>query len=127
MPNELVKFTFAPFNPEKWDSLPNNAHLEQELSRAILAQNSIEGGVLGLFKEPNRVNKLIMTSAAREQILSYWHGHRKKGSNHPPAIPLKYFVSGFGQKDEDTWVDIEMYPGVDSWEVDINYVNTKKE
>jgi hypothetical protein len=47
-----------------------------------------------------------------------WHGHRELGAKSPPTIPLKLFITAFGQDGKGkTWVDIEVHPGFSNWEV----------
>jgi hypothetical protein len=47
-----------------------------------------------------------------------WHGHRERDQISPPPIPLKIYVFAMGQDAQGTWVNIEVHPGLDDWDVD---------
>src|SRR3546814_12044325 len=83
----------------------------------VLSDSEITKTRVGFYNPPKRIRKVAISDAAWDQITQMWHGHRKAGAASPPVIPLKYFVNGFGQNPPDTWADVEILPGVDSWEL----------
>jgi hypothetical protein len=102
--------------PLSWAKLPSREEVERVISLAVLAQSEIADETLGFYKPPRRIGKLSITLAALDQIHCMWHGFRESPSISPPAIPLQYFIVGFGQKPPDTWVDIEVHPGLSTWD-----------
>lgn len=101
---------------QSWAQLPSRPEIEREISLAVLAQSEIAEVTLGFYKPPRRVRKIDLTLAALDQINCMWHGFRARSADAPPPIPLHYFVIGFGQEPPDTWVDIEVHPGVARWD-----------
>ena len=112
----LYSLNFVSTIPSTW-VWPSREELESYLSTAILLDSEITVKSLGFYKPPKRIRKLKISNAAYDQIEKMWWGHRDRDAESPPAIPLKYFVFGFGQNPPDNWVDVEMLPGVDDWDV----------
>lgn len=112
----LKAFSFASLTAERWDSFPETATILKQVGEAILAQSEVSGEHLGFHAPPNEVREVRMTVAALDQIRCMWHGHREPGRHSPPAIPLRYFVTGFGQSNEKSWASVEVHPGADNWE-----------
>lgn len=115
MSRKLHSFKLAAVSPSLWATLPSLDSLNELISNAVLCDSEITNTSLGFYNPPERIRKISISIAAQDQIESMWHGHRTSGANSPPPIPLKYFVFGFGQKPPDTWVDVEIFPGLDDW------------
>ena len=113
----LFNMNFVSTIPSTWE-WPSRKRLEELLSIAVLIDSEITDKSLGLYNPPERVRKLKISNSAYDQIRRMWWGHRDIGADSPPAIPLKYFVFGFGQNPPDNWVDIEILPGIDEWDVE---------
>jgi len=109
-----------PFNsvtPERWDTFPDVRGLERQIALATLAHCELTEEALGLYAPPKEVREVRLTHAAADQIQCMWHGHRNRNSKSPPTIPLKVFVTGYGQDGKGhTWADIEVHPGLTNWE-----------
>jgi len=89
-----------------------------QIALAALAHCELTEVALGLQAPPKEVRDVQLTQAAADQIRCMWHGHRSRGHSAPPTIPLKVFVTGYGQDGEGhTWADIEVHPGLSIWEV----------
>jgi|ERR1051325_5967798 hypothetical protein len=115
MRHGLFSLDLAVVNPQAWDTLPSADHIKSEVARVLLANRDVLDTDTGV--DAKRVRKVVLTGAAWDQISCMWHGHRAKSALGPPQIPLKYFVCGYGQDGKgDSWVDIEVHPGVDEWE-----------
>jgi hypothetical protein len=117
MNHALVPFDLVAASPATWASMPNNEDLLRWVALAVLSHSELTGTSLGFDGTPGRIRNVTLTVAARDQINCMWHGHRAIEAHSPPSIPLKYFVTGFGQNAPDTWADIEVLPGLDRWEV----------
>jgi hypothetical protein len=117
MSHKLHSLNLVPVSPASWSAFPNAQELEKLISSAVLADSEITHTSIGFYKSPKRVRSLRISVAAQDQIKLMWYGHRKSGANSPPFIPLKYFVTAFGQNPPDTWVDIEIFPGLEDWSV----------
>ena len=115
MSTRLFEFSFVSIVPSTWNRKLSNNEIEEIIGTAILINSELLGRTLGFYKPPRRIRELKITAAAFDQIAYSWWGKRKSSSASPPAIPLKYYVYGFGQKQLDTWVDIEVLPGLDNW------------
>src|SRR3546814_1433739 len=103
--------------PAICEDMSSGADLQQQIAMAVLTDSEITKTRVGFYNPPKRILKVAISDAAWDQITQMWHGHRKAGAASPPVIPLKYFVNGFGQNPPDTWADVEILPGVDSWEL----------
>lgn len=117
MSHKLHSLSLIPVSPASWSTFPKAGELENLISNAVLSDSEITDTSLGFYKPPERVRNLNISVAAQDQIKSMWHGHRNSEAKSPPFIPLKYFVCAFGQKPPDTWVDIEVFPGLEDWSV----------
>ena len=116
MSHQLISLNFVSTIPSTWD-WPEKNQLCDMLSTAILLDSEVVGRTLGFYKPPDRVDSIILTDSAYDQIRTMWWGHRDFGSQSPPAIPLKYFVSGFGQANGESWINVEILPGSDDWNI----------
>ena len=116
MSHRLHKLLLQPVFPSSWAGMPSQSSIKQQISLAVLADSELSSTALGFYTPPKRVREVILSSAAFDQIRSMWHGHRAASSISPPTIPLTYFVIGFGQSPPDSWVDIEVLPGLENWE-----------
>ncbi|WP_171941272.1 hypothetical protein [Herbaspirillum rubrisubalbicans] len=114
--HELRTLAFASLTAERWDSFPETATISKQIGDAILAQSEVSGDHVGFYNPPDEIKEVKVTVAALDQIQCMWHGHRQPGRRSPPAIPLRYFVTGFGQENGKSWASVEVYPGVDNWE-----------
>jgi hypothetical protein len=74
--------------------------------------------VAGGYAPPNEIREVRVTAAAVDQIRCMWHSYRNRGQMSPPAMPLKIFAFAFGQESGSTWASIEVFPGLDNWEVE---------
>jgi hypothetical protein len=117
MSHKLHSLKLVPASPASWATFPNVQDLKKIISSAVLADSEITDTALGFYKPPKRVRNMRISVAAQDQIQLMWHGHRKSGAKSPPFIPLKYFVTAFGQNPPDTWVDVEIFPGLENWGV----------
>lgn len=117
MTRKLRHLELVSGSPASWPSMPSVADLKQQIAMAVISDSEITDTAIGFYSPPKRIRNVRISDAALDQIACMWHGHRKAGSSSPPAIPLKYFVKGFGQVPSDTWADVEVLPGVDSWEL----------
>jgi hypothetical protein len=116
MPNhQLHDLEFVAVTSERWDSLPDMATLKPQLAMSALARCELTGDAFGFYSPPDEIREVYLTSAAADQIRCMWHGHRPSEKNAPPAIPLKVFVTGFGQSGGRTWASIEVHPGMNDW------------
>jgi len=114
----LQDLPFTSINPERWGTLPDIRGLKMQIALAALAHCELTEVALGLQAPPKEVRDVQLTQAAADQIRCMWHGHRSRGHSAPPTIPLKVFVTGYGQDGEGhTWADIEVHPGLSIWEV----------
>lgn len=118
MSHRIINLNFTSFVSERWSSLPNQEKLAKEIALAVLAHSEISKESFGLYAPPNEIKDVKVTNAAFDQIQCMWHGHRQRGRQSPPPIPLKVFVFGDGQDASSTWASIEVLPGLDSWEVE---------
>ena len=118
MSHKLHSFSFTSLVSESWDSFPTADSLKKQIALAVLAHSELTQEALGFYSPPNEIREIAITSAAFDQIRSMWHGYRSRGHLSPPSIPLKIFVSGFGQEAGNTWASIEVFPGLDNWEVE---------
>ena len=115
MKHGLFSLDLTVANPQAWDTLPSPDHVRAEIARVLLANRDVADTDTGV--NAKRVRKVVLTGAASDQISCMWHGHRVRSKLGPPQIPLKYFISGYGQDGKgDSWVDVEIHPGVDEWE-----------
>ena len=105
--------------PRSWDKRPTAADLEKQIAIAVLADCEVVGATLGFYGPPTRVRKVVICKAAHDQINTMWHGHRTADAESPPPIPLTYFVCAFGQNPPDSWVDVEVLPGLDRWDLPV--------
>ena len=115
--HKLQSVQFTSLTSESWESLPDMERLRQQIVLAVLAHSELTGESLGLYSPPKEIRQVLITNAAHDQIRVMWHGHRQRGHKAPPAIPLKIFVFGGGQADGTTWSNIEIHPGLDSWDI----------
>lgn len=114
----LQDLPFTSVTSEAWDSLPEMTAIERRIAVAALAHCELTAEALGLYAPPKEIREVQLTHAAADQIRCMWHGHRERGNKAPPTIPLKVFVTGFGQDGKGhTWADIEVHPGLPNWEV----------
>ena len=112
----MFEFSFFSASPETWNRKMTNEEIETIVATSILLDSEILERTLGFYKPAKRIREIRMTAAALDQIAYSWWGKRDHGAQSPPTIPLKYYVYGLGQKPPDTWVDVEVLPGVDEWE-----------
>jgi hypothetical protein len=113
----LKDLPFTSVTSERWDTLPDVPALRRQIAMAALARCELTDEALGLYTPPKEVREVQLTHAAADQIRCMWHGHRSSGSKAPPNIPLKLFVTGFGQDGNgNTWANIEVHPGLANWE-----------
>ena len=113
--HRLRRLELVSGSPASWPVMPSAVELQQQIAMSVLSDSEITDVAIGFYSPPKRIRTVVISSAALDQISCMWHGHRKAGSGSPPVIPLRYFVTGFGQSPPDTWVDVEIFPGVDSW------------
>lgn len=112
----LLSLPFTSITPESWDSLPDMAAIKRNIALAALAHCELTEDAVGMYKPPKEIRELYLTHAAADQIRCMWHGHRSRGHKAPPAIPLKVFVTSFGQDGKGhSWADLEVHPGLDNW------------
>jgi hypothetical protein len=114
--HELRSLSFASLTSEHWDSFPDLRSITKQIGDAILAHSEVSKDSVGLYAPPNEIRNVHLTDAAADLIRCMWHGHREKGRRGPPAIPLKVFVTRFGQGNGRSWADVEIHPGVDNWD-----------
>jgi hypothetical protein len=114
--HELTALSFASLTTERWDSFPEIATISKQIGEAILAQSEVSGDNVGLYTPPDEIREVKLTVAALDQIKCMWHGHREPGRRSPPTVPLRYFVTGFGQADGKSWANVEVHPGINNWE-----------
>ncbi len=62
------------------------------------------------------IGEVTLTGAAVRQIRDMWVYARHPKSGGAPKISLKYFTTGLCRKDGIETVDVEIHPGIDSWE-----------
>lgn len=116
--HELQELAFTSITPEHWESFPDAQAIKRHLALAALAHSELTGKALGFHNPPKEIREIHLTHAAFDQIRCMWHGHRNRSNKAPPTIPLKFFVSAFGQDGEGhTWADIEVHPGMSNWDV----------
>lgn len=115
--HELKALSFASLTAERWDSFPENAVISKQIGETILGQSEVSGNHVGFYAPPDEIREVRVTVAALDQIRCMWHGHREPGRRSPPAIPLRYFVTGFGQANGRSWASVEVHPGVGNWQV----------
>lgn len=113
--HQLHDLEFVAVTSERWDSFPDMVTLKPQLAMSALARCELAGDAFGFYFPPDEIREVHLTSAAADQIRCMWHGHRSKESNSPPPIPLKVFVTDFGQSEGRTWANIELHPGLDNW------------
>lgn len=114
--HSLQDLPFTSVNPERWGTLPDIAGLKRQIALAALAHCELTEQALGVYAPPKEVRDVQLTTAATDQIRCMWLSDRHGGSKAPPTIPLKVFVTGFGQDGEgNTWADIEVHPGLVHW------------
>lgn len=112
----LQDLPFTSVVPGRAGAFPDIASLRRQIALAALAHCELTEQALGVYTPPKEVREVQLTRAAADQIRSMWHGLRLEGSTAPPTIPLKVFVTGFGQDaDGSTWADIEVHPGLPDW------------
>jgi hypothetical protein len=116
--HRLRPLSFASLTSEHWESLPNLESIKRQIGDAILAQSEVYDEAIGFYSPPHEIRDIHLTHAAADQIRFMWHGHRKTGRRSPPTIPLKFFVTGFGQSNGRTCANVEIHPGMDRWETD---------
>lgn len=120
----LQDLPFTSVIPGRWGTLPDMAGLKRQIALAALANCELTEQALGVYSPPNEVREVHLTYAATDLIRSMWLGdgqerQGQQGSKAPPTIPLKVFVTGFGQDGNgNTWADIEVLPGLLSWAPD---------
>ena len=116
--HKLQDLAFTSVSAEQWDSMPSAHSLKRQIALSALATCELTNSSLGIYSPPQEVREVHITNAAADQIRCMWHGHRTRGSKAPPTIPLKLFVTGYGQSAEGhTWADIEVHPGMGDWDV----------
>lgn len=116
--HELIEFQVVFTETKLWDNFPDVPTIKRQVSVALLANCSLTDTDVGIFSSPTEIREITVTSAAIDQIRCMWHGHRNVGYRSPPVMPLKVFVIGGGQDGTGrSWVDIEVLPGISSWEV----------
>jgi hypothetical protein len=118
MSHRLRELDFTSLVSESWDTFPNLENLKKQIATAVLAHSELTQEALGFYTPPKEIEEVRVTAAAFDQITCMWHGHRNRGRLSPPPIPLKIFVFGFGQGSGSTWASIEVFPGMDNWEVE---------
>ncbi|MBX3624732.1 MAG: hypothetical protein KF892_06945 [Rhizobacter sp.] len=112
----LQDLPFTSVVPGRPGALPDVATLKRQIALAALAHCELTEQALGVYTPPKEVREVQLTYAATDQIRTMWQGLRQAGSTAPPTIPLKVFVTGFGQDSNgDTWADIEVHPGLPEW------------
>lgn len=125
----LQDLPFTSVIPGRWGTLPDIAGLKRQIALAALANCELTEQALGVYSPPKEVREVQLTYAATDLIRSLWLGDAREGregrdgqqggSKAPPTIPLKVFVTGFGQDaDGNTWADIEVLPGLLNWAPD---------
>lgn len=113
----LLNLPFTSTTPERWESLPDMTTIKRHIGLAALAHCELTDGALGFYAPPKEIRELHLTHAAADQIRCMWHGHRNRANASPPTIPLKIFVTGFGQDGKGhSWADLEVHPGMENWE-----------
>ena len=118
MTHGLLTIDFISLVPDSWDRLPNADEIRRELSQTLIAHSELAGEHVGVHAPPDGIEEVRLTAAALDQMRCMWHGHRHRDRQSPPAIPLKIFVYGFGQRDNRSWASVEIHPGLDDWAVD---------
>ncbi len=112
----LQDLPFTSVNPERWGSQPDLTALKRQIALAALAHCELTEQALGVYAPPKEVREVHLTYAAGDQIRRMWLSEGQVGSKAPPTIPLKVFVTGFGQDAHGTtWADIEVHPGLANW------------
>jgi hypothetical protein len=117
MEHKIIAFNFTSLVPDDWASFPDFDKLKRQLATAVLAHSELTTTELGLYAPPAEIREVKITAAAADQIRCMWHGHRRRGQNSPPTIPLKIFVFAGGQNSAGSWASVEIFPGVDNWDV----------
>lgn len=118
MLHRMINLSFASVVPESWNSFPRAEELKREIALTVLTHSELSSESLGVYAPPETIKEVRITTAAFDQIRCMWHGHREKGHQAPPLIPLKVFVFSFGQDASGTWASIEVMPGLDDWELE---------
>lgn len=118
MQHGTFDFEFNSLIAQGWDTFPSSESLRTQIATAALAQSELKEWQFGLFSPPDKIAEIHLTSAARDQIMCMWHGHRKLGKQSPPSIRLRLFVCGFGTDSDGSWANLEVLPGLDTWEAE---------
>jgi hypothetical protein len=116
--HNVISLNFTSLVSVRWNSLPDIENLKKQLAIAVIAHSELHGIALGIYSPPKEVREVNISAAAADQIRCMWHGHREREQISPPLIPLKIFVFAMGQDAQETWVSIEVHPGLDNWDVD---------
>lgn len=118
MQHSTLDFEFNSLIAHGWDTFPTAESLKNQIATVALAQSELKEWQLGFFSPPDKIVEVHLTSAARDQIICMWHGHRKLDKQSPPSIPLRLFVFGFGTDSGGSWANLEVLPGLDTWEAE---------
>jgi hypothetical protein len=86
-----------------------------------IAQSLSEDNILKDLRDlgsnrPVRIGKVLPTIAALSQIRDTWAFTHKARSGGGPKVPLKYYTHGVHRKGSVETIDVEIHPGLDSWE-----------
>jgi hypothetical protein len=96
---------------------PSVAFVKKRIAQSLAEDSILKKEIRDLGgKKPVRIGKVELTIAAFAQVQDMWaYAHRCK-TGGGPKIPLKYYTHGIHRKDGVETVDVEIHPGLDTWE-----------
>lgn len=110
---------FGPL-PKSDFSIPSVEFIKKRLTQS-LGEDNILKDITDLAGTKNvRIGEVKPTIAAVCQIRDMWAYAHKSKSGGGPKIPLKYFTHGIRRKDCRETIDVEIHPGIDTWEFIFN-------